>query len=286
VKYTPESDPWPPQVISPWSRPIPLPYPVNTAGGEDSAFITADGQTLYFFFTPDVSIPPEKQLLDGVTGIWSSQRIDDAWAEPVRIWLESPGEMALDGCDFVLENEMWFCSTRQGNYRTIDFFLATYRNGKWTDWRNAGRQLNETYQIGEMHLSTDGQSLYFASTRPGGLGGSDLWVTHRNGDIWDEPENLGPNINSTADENRPFLSADGQQLWFDAPSRNGKPGPAVYMSLLQPDGTWGKAREIVSNFAGEPNLTTDGKTLYFIHHYYTANVDRMLEADIYVSTRP
>ena len=44
--------------------------PVNTAGAEDSPFVTPDGQTLYFFFTPDVRVPAEQQLLDGVTGIW------------------------------------------------------------------------------------------------------------------------------------------------------------------------------------------------------------------------
>ena len=41
--------------------------PVNTSGREDSPFLLPDGQTLYFFFTPDVSIPAEKQLFDGVT---------------------------------------------------------------------------------------------------------------------------------------------------------------------------------------------------------------------------
>jgi len=41
--------------------------PVNTSGGEDSPFLLPDSQTLYFFFTPDVSIPTEKQLFDGVT---------------------------------------------------------------------------------------------------------------------------------------------------------------------------------------------------------------------------
>jgi len=50
---------------------------VNTPGGEDSPFITPDGATLYFFLTPDVSIPVERQLFDGVTGIWASIRLPD-----------------------------------------------------------------------------------------------------------------------------------------------------------------------------------------------------------------
>jgi len=286
AKGMPADDPWPPVAAAPWTQPEQLPTPVSTAGAEDSAFITPDDTTLYFFFTPDVSIPVQKQLLDGVTGIWRSDRVGAAWTEPVRVLLESPQETALDGCEFVLDSQMWFCSAGQGNYRPIDFYIATLQDGEWTNWHNASRQLNETFQIGEMHLSADGQDLYFASPRPGGYGGSDLWVTHKNDDAWDEPINLGPQVNSAADENRPCLSADGRELWFDAPSRNGKPGPAVLMALLQADGTWGKPQEVISSFAGEPSLSGDGKRLYFIHHFYSADMKQMLEADIYVATRP
>ena len=79
VKYGPESDFWPPTAVDGWSKPVPLPFPVNTAGGEDSPFILPDGQTLYFFFTPDVSRPAEKQLFDGVTGIWVTHRDGESW---------------------------------------------------------------------------------------------------------------------------------------------------------------------------------------------------------------
>ena len=78
--------------------PVPLPYPTNTAGGEDSAFILPDGQTLYFFFTPDVSIPVEQQVLDQTTGIYISHRLNSAWTDPERVWLQNPGKLALDGC--------------------------------------------------------------------------------------------------------------------------------------------------------------------------------------------
>ena len=77
---------------------------------------------------------------------------------------------------------------------------------------------------------------------------------------------------------------DGLELWFNGQSTKGRPGPAIFRSLRQPDGTWGAAEEIVSTFAGEPTLSGDGKTLYFVHHYYSEDLGTMLEADIYVST--
>lgn len=285
TKYTPAMDFWPPTIIDGWSPPVPLPYPVNTSGGEDSPFITPDGQTLYFFFTPDLSIPAEKQLLDGVTGNWVTQRSGGTWSEPERIRLENPSQLALDGCEFVLGDLMWFCSVRSGNYRTVDLYIASDKNGQWTDWHNAGKQVNQEYQVGEMHITADGQQLYFASQRAGGFGGYDLWVSQKTADGWGGPVNLGPNINTAGDENRPFVSVDGKELWFDSSSGRVRPGPAIYLSKRQADGSWGPRQEIVSTFAGEPTLSGDGKTLYFVHHYYSADLKRMLEADIYISQR-
>ncbi|MBE9525149.1 MAG: hypothetical protein IMY76_08615 [Chloroflexi bacterium] len=52
---------------------MPQPYPVNTAGVEDLAFIMPDGNTLYLWFTPDANMPAEGQVTDGVTGIYVFQ---------------------------------------------------------------------------------------------------------------------------------------------------------------------------------------------------------------------
>jgi hypothetical protein len=62
-------------------------------------------------------------------------------------------------------------------------------------------------------------------------------------------------------------------------------GPAIFRSLRQPDGSWGVAEEIISTFAGEPTLSGDGRSLFFVHHYYSNDLSQMLEADIYVSYR-
>ena len=43
--------------------------------------------------------------------------------------------------------------------------------------------------------------------------------------------------------------------------------------------------EIVWQFAGEPNLSADGSTLYFVHHYYDAETGELHESDIFVTYR-
>jgi Tol biopolymer transport system component len=296
---TPADDAWPLVIAPGWTQPVPLERPVNTAGAEDSPFITPDGQTLYFVFTPDVRVPVEQQILDGVTGIWVTHHTNptlskvEGWSEPERVLLADPGELHLDGCEFVLDDWMVFCSVREGNAREIDLYTAALRapsvgsgqSGVWTDWQNWGEPLNVAYQVGEMHITADGRSLYFGSGRPGGYGGMDLWVSEKIGDTWSEPINSGPQINTDGDENRPFVTTDGQELWFDSTSRQGHPGPAIFRSTRQTDGSWGEPEEIISSFAGEPTLTGDGRTLYFVHHYFSSDLSQMIEADIYVSMR-
>jgi hypothetical protein len=148
IKYTPEMDLFPPVVhSSEWDDPIPMPGPVNTAGGEDAGFITPDGNTFFFFFTPNVTIPANEQLHDGVTGIWWCQKQGDSWTEPIRADLGNT--LSLDGAPFYQDNTLWFASFRPGNYKEDgDIWTATYENGEWTTIQNAGQQLNEDYNIG------------------------------------------------------------------------------------------------------------------------------------------
>ncbi|MCK9356070.1 MAG: hypothetical protein M0R22_02815 [Dehalococcoidia bacterium] len=277
VKVTPQQDAHPPVLhSSAFSPPEPV-HGISSAGAEDSAFVTKDGSALYFFFTPDVRVPPEKQLVDGVTGIYVSEQEGEGWGEAERVMLQDSREVALDGCVCVQGEEMWFCSARQGNHRGVDMWTATQRDGRWQDWENAGELLNAGYQIGEVHLSSDGTALYFHSDRQGGKGGYDIWVTTRSTGGWSAPVNIEA-VNSPETEGWPFVTTDGGEMWF---TRWYMGTPAVFRSVLGPQG-WTEPVLVISQFAGEPSLD-DAGNLYFTHHFYRDGV--MLEADIYVARR-
>ncbi|MFH1786020.1 MAG: hypothetical protein ABH842_06340 [Candidatus Micrarchaeota archaeon] len=273
VKITPQVDFYPPILhSSEWYAPAPLTSTINSAGAEDSPFISSDGNTFYFFFTPDVRVPVEKQVIDNVTGIYWSKKINGSWSTPERIILQDKGKLSLDGCEFIQGNKMWFCSAREG-YTGLHWFTAELKNGKWENWQS--EPFKDEYEVGELHITSDGQELYFHSSRVGGKGGYDMWVSENLGGQWQEPTNIEI-VNTGDNEGWPFINEDKTELWF---TRFYLGSPAVFRSKSI-NGSWSEPELIVSQFAGEPTLDNQGN-LYFVHHFYDNGT--MLEADIYVA---
>lgn len=279
VKWTPQKDAHPPVLSAAFSNyfydPVPMDAPITTAGAEDSPFITPDGNNLYFFFTPDMNIPVTQQILDRVTGIYWSQKVAGTWTEPQRVWLNYYDDPSMDGAETILGNTMWFASVRSGVKREIDIYTAELVNGRWSNWTNLGEPLNVAYEVGELHVSADGNQIYFHSKRAGGHGGTDIWVTTKVNGQWQPPQNVEA-VNSEYDDGYPYLSEDGNELWFN---RN----YGIYRSL-KVNGQWQAPELVVSPLAGEPTLDSQGN-LYFVHHYYDDAAQKIWEADIYVAYR-
>jgi len=273
LKQWPETDQYPPILYSDeFVTPVPMPTTVNTSGGEDSPFITPDGNTLYFFFTPDVRIPVESQILDSLTGVWVSHKVNNQWTEAERLWLQDPGKLSMDGAIAIQDDEMWFASAREG-FTGVNIFTARLVNGEWTDVSYAGDRLMKEIKVGELHLHDN--DLYFHSEREGGMGSYDIWKTTRSGESWSDPININE-VNTGEMDGWPFVSFDGTELWF---TRVYLGTPAIFRSVKTGD-RWSAPEMIVSQFAGEPTLDKEGN-LYFVHHFYRDGV--MIEADIYTA---
>jgi len=271
VKITPETDANPVKSISSeYKTPVPVSV-ISSAGAEDSPFILPDGRTLYFFFTPDVKVPAEKQLLDEVTGIWVSKNVNGQWAEPERVLLQKKGKLALDGCEFVSGNTMLFCSAREG-YTGIHWFSALFneKDFKWEFEKEV--QFPESYEVGELHEYNN--EIYYHSSRAGSKGDLDIWKIKRNSDgSWSEPENIEI-VNTERGDGWPAISPDGNELWL---SRD----YSVWRSK-KVNGEWTTPEIMFSPLAGEASVDSGGN-VYFVHHYYKDKV--MLEADIYFAEK-
>jgi len=158
----------------------------------------------------------------------------------------------------------------------LGIYFAVLIDGQWTKVREL-RINNEWYNVTTPYLSPDGKKLYFASDKPGGFGGSDLYYSRWKGDRWEDPVNLGPVINTKGNESYPFINFSGE-LFFSSDGHPGHGGKDIYFSIYS-DTAWVKPvcldAPINSKF-DDFGLVTD--TL-FEKGFFSSNRDKSI--DIY-----
>lgn len=121
-------------------------------------------------------------------------------------------------------------------------------------------------------ISADGLELYFCSDRPGGSGGDDLWIATRatQSSAFAAPTNLGPILNSSANDCEPSISTDGLSLFIGSDRKGGHGGFDIWVATRAGRGqAFGKPMDLGSNvnsgFADErPDISAQGSTLYFM----------------------
>lgn len=245
----------------------------------------------------------------------------DGWAPAQSVELAFGGTSPsfnsafLDGCPFVARDDRTFfmASARPGGQGGIDIWVATRESadGPWSAPVNAGPTLNSASNDFCPTLARDGHTFYFASNRPGGCGGDDLYVTRLHGDIakltqdlviepgeawFDEPENLGCVVNSAGNEASPFpleLPGAGPVLFFSSTRAGGaseEPAGAItgdadlYMAGSQ--GGEFLAPSLVPGVntgweEGQPNVSRDALEIFF----YSNRPGTLGGNDIYSATR-
>lgn len=167
-----------------------------------------------------------------------------------------------------------------GNF---DIYLCTSIPDGWSDPYNLGENINTEFWETSPSISPDKQTLYFTSNRPGGYGGSDLYVSHRqpNGN-WSPAENMGAGINTPKDELAPYIHTDNQTLYFTSGGHPGYGGSDIYMCRKGPGGEWSEPQNLgypINTIEDEGSMivTADGKTAY----YAASGADTRGQLDLY-----
>ena len=106
------------------------------------------------------------------------------------------------------------------------------QNNNFDAPQNMGANLNTASDETGPVISTNGLSLYFSSNRPGGRGGTDVYVSQRAalGSAWGMPQNVGATINSSANDNITGISLDGLSMLINSSRPGGLGGPDLYLS--------------------------------------------------------
>ncbi|CAA6828883.1 MAG: Outer membrane lipoprotein omp16 precursor [uncultured Aureispira sp.] len=104
--------------------------------------------------------------------------------------------------------------------------------------------IHSTHWDGD-HFFINDSSIIFASDRPGGYGGRDLYYAIQKNSIWQVPNNLGPAVNTEQDEASPFLAKDGRTLYFSSDGPSSMGGYDIYKTFFKDSTrTWQKAENL------------------------------------------
>ena len=230
----------------------------------------------YLEYYPSLTIDGKKMIftrrVNNDEDFYESEFIDGKWnkATPAKGKLNTT---LNEGAQAISQDGQWLiftgCNYPEGQGSCDLYISFKTKNGGWTEAENLGPIINTDLWESAPSLSPDKKDLYFSSNRFNGFGGKDIWVTHRqtNGK-WTAPENLGPTINTSADETCPFIHADNQTLYFNS---NGLPGYGMadlFLSRKNNENKWTTPINLgypINTIDDEGSLTvaSDGKTSYY-----------------------
>lgn len=154
-------------------------------------------------------------------------------------------------------------------YREEDngsILISRKSGNSWSAPELIGGNVNTPYEEKGAALSPDGSKLYFASDRPGTKGGLDIFVATRgeNG-AWGNVKNVGDGVNTEADEEGPFVSADNSKLFFSSKGHTGIGGYDLFSAPISGE-TVGEAENLgapINSNSDELYVFEAGKKIYF-----------------------
>ena len=252
-------------------KPINLGPNVNSDADEYMPALTANYRTLVFTrrvprrATTERGLPKEE---DFYISYYDTMELNWGVAERMSEPLNSNGNEGAQTISHDGRLIIFTACGRNNEPTGCDLYMSVRRGKSWSKPRNLGAPVNSVYWESFPSLSIDGYTLYFASNRKGGYGGTDIWCCTLEEGRWSEPKNLGPSINTPGNETSPYIHFDDKTLYFASDGHMGMGGSDLYMAKRVNDSTWGEVKNIgypINTPGDEVNLIVapDGRTALF-----------------------
>ncbi len=261
---------------------------INSAFTDYGPLITADEAILMFTSMRSGNVGGNKDVYGQneqyIEDIYVSQKNDsNFWLPPKNIGppintesYDATVALSVDG------EKLFLCRGGSGG-----IFVSDKDGINWTEPKKLNKNINSGNSETSVSLSSDGRVLYFTSSRKGGFGGKDIYKSELqpNGE-WGPAENLGKTVNTSFDEESPFIHPDNKILYFSSLGHKGMGGFDVFKT------------EKVNNQWTEPEnlgypINTSADDIHFILSakglvgYYASNRPGGFgEEDIYEITFP
>ncbi|MFQ3574924.1 MAG: hypothetical protein SNJ77_00655 [Cytophagales bacterium] len=266
---------------------------INTIYPEYAPIVSADEKMLIFTSCRPDSKGGKIEETDGRyhEDIYVSfKESNGEWGTPKPIsdninTVENDAAIALspDGHKLIIYRHT---SGRRNELASGDLYMSEFNGTEWSIPKKLDNKINSSAWEPSATITSDERVMIFASDRKGGLGGTDLYIIRKNPDgTWKEAENLGPKINTPADEDAPFLHPDGKTLYFSSKGYDGMGEFDIFYSKFDE----GKKEWTAPKNVGYPinsahddlyiTWSADGKRAYFS----TMRKDGFGDKDIYVA---
>ena len=181
-----------------------VPVFANLNYNENNPFFSITGDTLYF-----VSQRPGGYF-------FYVTRTQTGWSQPFPLNIPIPANTIVGWQFSIAKNRTIYLELAANNGASPpDIYRSKYINGQYTLAENIGTPINTNYDDSFPFIDPDERFIIFASKKPGGYGIHDLYISSRNqDDTWNDPINLGPQINSNEEDVSPYISPDDLYFFF------------------------------------------------------------------------
>jgi outer membrane protein OmpA-like peptidoglycan-associated protein len=208
-----------------WTEPRNLDQNINHEAHDAATYLSPDGETLVLYYGDSRDL-----FVSKYSGGYKSQHLE-GWSKPEpmpapinMISWESSGCFSPDGQFF------FFASDRNEGYGDLDIYMCRkLPDGKWDRPTNLGPQVNTPANEDAPFMHPDG-TLYFGSEGHPGLGSYDIFKTRLVGTKWQKPENLGWPVNSPEYENYFYLTPDKRHGYFTSVRQAGIGNTDIYIA--------------------------------------------------------
>jgi outer membrane protein OmpA-like peptidoglycan-associated protein/tetratricopeptide (TPR) repeat protein len=235
--------------------------PVNSNESEYFPTLSIDGKEIVF----------TRRINNTNEDFYYSRLVNDQWQEAKALEgrINTPHSEAAQTISTDGQLMIFTATERPDSYGNYDLYYSYMTPQGWSESTNLGQRVNSDQWDSQPCLSPDKKDLYFSSRRFGGYGGMDIYVCHlQDNGRWSDPENLGATINTSGDDQCPFIHADNETLYFVSNGHTGYGGNDVFVTRRSDKGGWEKVKNLgypINTIDDEGTLfiAADGKTAYF-----------------------
>lgn len=260
---------------------------INTEEDEYGPVLNADEDLLIFTSRRRDGNLNENVFIDNkpYEDIFYSRKVNGEWTKAENIGETVNTEYHDSNLALSADANQLFLYSDDNNG---DIYVS-YKDGEtWTYPEPLSENINsQGFKEGSISISPDEQVLFFASNRIGGYGGMDIYYSIKNkrGE-WEKSKNLGPVINTSSDDDGPFIDYDGKTLYFSSQGHKGMGGHDIFFTEYDSaNQEWSEPKNL-----GYP-INTPDNDIYFVStrdgkrgYYASVREDGLGYTDIYMVT--